>query len=105
MKLRFLIFILVLSLALFAETDLEKENLLGDVKSCNSKIFTSDKDSEDYEYNEHGYDTWMKFDLEGVITTYNYEYKYDEQGNWTEKIEYENDEPDIKEIREITYHE
>ncbi|MCF7792518.1 MAG: hypothetical protein K9N09_01165 [Candidatus Cloacimonetes bacterium] len=61
--------------------------------------------SEDYEYNEHGDDKWMKFDLEGTITTYRYEYKYDDQGNWAEKIEYKNDEPDIKYIREITYYE
>ena len=61
--------------------------------------------SEEYVYNEQGDDVkFVKFTPFDVVT-YIYEYLYDEKGNWTQKIVYENDKPVKKYTRKITYSE
>jgi len=58
-----------------------------------------------YEYNEFGYDTKITRIYTDSTDSFTYEYIYDEENNWIEKIEYLNEDPFKRYIQEITYYD
>ena len=59
----------------------------------------------EYKYNEYNDKiSLMKYDTERTKTyEESYEYVYDNQGNWTKKINFENGKKVSEEFREISY--
>jgi YD repeat-containing protein len=57
-----------------------------------------------YKYDDHGNQIEIKRTIDGKTNDYIYQYLYDETGNWTQRVEYNNSSEERYFIRQITYY-
>jgi hypothetical protein len=75
--------------------EIERSNFHGDTKKINDKW--------KYRYNDTGDIIEIEFESSFLNFKQNFEYKYDQRGNWIEKVEYKGFVPKEITIRQIKY--
>ncbi|MBV7440439.1 hypothetical protein KRX57_03330 [Weeksellaceae bacterium TAE3-ERU29] len=70
-------------------------------------IYTSDKLYSNiyYKYNNRGERIEEKYEYSSIIINSTYKYKYDEKGNWINRIEFIDDKPKYIEERKYEYYD